>query len=70
EADFAGGYKDRNPKTFSSNFKPLARKICAECHTSAKAGDNCLTCHNYHLGVFQPVVAHTKGMFTEIKAKP
>jgi hypothetical protein len=65
EADYAAGFKDRNPATYKANFKPLPRQVCAECHTSAKAGDKCLTCHNYHLGTFQPVMAHTKGMYNE-----
>ena len=70
KADFASGFKDRNPATFEANFKPLPRAVCAECHTAAKAGDNCLTCHNYHLGVYQPVMAHTKGMFKDASSKP
>ena len=69
EADFAAGFKDRDPTTYNANFKPLPRQVCAECHTSAKAGDKCLTCHNYHLGVYQPVVAHTEGMFKEAAVK-
>jgi len=63
KADYARGFKDRDPATFNANFAPLPRAVCAECHTAAKAGDSCLTCHNYHLGVYQPVVAHTEGMF-------
>ena len=63
EADYARGFKDRDPATFNANFAPLPRAVCAECHNAAKAGDSCLTCHNYHLGVYQPVVAHTEGMF-------
>ncbi|MBT4042946.1 MAG: hypothetical protein HOF11_05520 [Rhodospirillaceae bacterium] len=69
KADFASGYKDRNPGTFAANFKPLPRAVCAECHTVSKAGDSCLTCHNYHLGVFHPVATHTKGMFKEVLDK-
>lgn len=69
KADYAGSFKDRNPATFNANFKPLPRAVCAECHTAAKAGDNCLTCHNYHLGIYQPVVAHTKGMIKEASNK-
>ena len=70
EADFAAGFKDRNPATFNANFKPLPRQVCAECHTAAKAGDKCLTCHNYHLGVYKPVMAHTKGMYKEAAKEP
>lgn len=69
KADYASAYKDRDPATFSPNFKPLPRAVCAECHTAAKAGDDCLTCHNYHLGVFLPVDTHAKGMFKEVLNK-
>ncbi len=69
KADYAGGFKDRDPATFAANFKPLPRAVCAECHTAAKAGDNCLTCHNYHLGVFLPVEAHTGGNLMEVSNK-
>ena len=62
KADYAAGFKDRDPATFTANFKPLPRAVCAECHTAAKAGDKCLTCHNYHLGVYKPVIPHTEGM--------
>ena len=65
EADFAAGFTDRNPATFNANFKPLTRQVCAECHTPDMAGDKCLSCHNYHLGIYKPVMAHTKGMYKE-----
>ena len=70
EADFASSFKDRDPTTYQANFKPLPRQVCAECHTSAKAGDKCLTCHNYHLGIYQPVEAYTSGMLKQASNKP
>ena len=70
EADFASGFNDRDPTTYQANFKPLPRQVCAECHTSAKAGDKCLSCHNYHLGIYQPVEAHTSGMLKQASNKP
>ncbi len=70
EADYAGSFKDRDPTTFEPNFHQLPRQVCAECHTSAKAGDKCLTCHNYHLGIYQPVVARTEGMYKNPEDKP
>jgi len=59
KADFAAGFKDANPHTFSSNFNPILRKVCAECHTKQVAGDSCVRCHNYHVGTFPPAVAST-----------
>ena len=70
EADYASGFNDRDPTTYQANFKPLPRQVCAECHTSAKAGDKCLSCHNYHLGIYQPVEAHTSGMLKQVSNKP
>jgi len=66
KAEFAAGYKDRNPMTFASNFKPISRQTCANCHTKEKAGDTCLTCHNYHMGLFPPAVASTAKMSESI----
>ena len=52
EAKAADGYKDRNPATFESNFASIERKTCKTCHTEQEAGDRCLTCHEFHIGVF------------------
>ena len=41
---------------FKSNFSPIAKKICAECHTAENAGDHCLVCHNYHVGDFEQLM--------------
>ena len=38
-----------NNRTFSSNFAPLTQESCASCHTPERAGNSCLTCHNYHV---------------------
>ena len=54
ESDFMASYEDRDPATFSSNFKAMHRSVCSECHQADKAGDNCLDCHNYHIGTFHP----------------
>jgi hypothetical protein len=34
---------------FVSEFKPLTKRQCAECHTKTAAGDRCQSCHNYHV---------------------
>ncbi len=39
---------------FTTNFHPMTKATCAECHTSNGAGDACLACHNYHVGDFLP----------------
>ena len=58
KADFISGYKDRDFRTFTSNFNLVSKDTCAECHSNTRtsAGDNCITCHNYHIGKFTPTV--------------
>ena len=45
-------YKGRNPHEFVSNFAPMRREICAECHVEKSAGDTCTMCHQYHIGQY------------------
>ncbi len=66
EADVAVGFKDRDPATFASNFKPIGRNACTDCHTETQAGDRCLACHNYHIGIIPPAMISAP----EIMAKP
>jgi hypothetical protein len=46
------GALPENPHMFASNFAPLSKELCAECHKPQAAGDNCLLCHRYHTGIF------------------
>jgi len=61
-SNYASGFRDRDPTTFQANFKAMPRQVCVECHTADKAGDNCLTCHNYHLGVYEPLMYTDNGL--------
>jgi hypothetical protein len=56
DSDYSLSYKDFDPDTFLSNFKGIPKALCAECHTQARASNNCLTCHNYHIGHVKPAV--------------
>lgn len=63
-ADYAGSFKSEDPQHFVSNFQPIRKEICMQCHTGQSAslvkpilrrGDqkgeirqNCLLCHVYH----------------------
>ena len=67
EVGFSDGFKDRDPTTFVSNFNPVERATCAACHTPAEAGDNCVTCHNYHIGTFPPAQTSTPKMMEQAK---
>ena len=49
-AAYLESFKDMNPATFTSNFKPLDKVSCTECHTDDTALGSCATCHNYHFG--------------------
>jgi hypothetical protein len=33
---------------FQSNFAPISKMLCAECHQPRIAGDGCVICHRYH----------------------
>jgi len=47
-----GSEANRNPHRFQSDFKPVAKAVCIECHKPKVAGDACLLCHQYHTGTF------------------
>jgi hypothetical protein len=40
----------RDPTRFQSNFNPLSKTLCIQCHRPQKVGDQCLLCHRYHIG--------------------
>jgi len=52
---FKEAYAAASPDNHSLNFEPIAREQCAECHVASAAGDDCVECHNYHLGEFVPI---------------
>ena len=45
-----GALAERDPTKFQSNFSPLSKALCIECHQPKVAGDSCLLCHRYHAG--------------------
>jgi len=46
---------DAVPTGHLLNFSPIELRVCGECHTERAASDNCVTCHNYHLGETMPI---------------
>jgi hypothetical protein len=46
----ADSYAGWDPHRFTSEFLPISKRQCAECHTATAAGDRCQSCHNYHVG--------------------
>lgn len=47
--DFEDAYRELDPAGAKFNFKPVAKKICANCHKESAARQNCSLCHNYHI---------------------
>ncbi len=53
KAKYQQSYAQPDPAKFASNFSPLPRAVCADCHNPEFAGETCLTCHNYHAGLIE-----------------
>jgi predicted CXXCH cytochrome family protein len=45
---------------FHSNFQTIDKGKCIKCHRPNQVRDDCLLCHNYHIGRFEPIVASAK----------
>jgi predicted CXXCH cytochrome family protein len=45
----AASYTDWESHSFVSEFAPLSKQQCVECHTEKAAGNRCQQCHNYHV---------------------
>jgi hypothetical protein len=43
-----------DPHAFVSDFMPLTKQHCAQCHTAKAAGESCQKCHNYHVEEIEP----------------
>jgi hypothetical protein len=37
------------PAAFVSEFTPMSKQNCVQCHTQNSAGETCQQCHNYHV---------------------
>ena len=53
---FAEGHGDYDADSFASNFKPMTIGTCRQCHNAEQVGSDCMTCHNYHVGDFNPTL--------------
>ena len=51
---FAPGQHD--PSIFHSNFRMIDKSVCAGCHQPSGVRQDCLLCHDYHIGRFKPSV--------------
>jgi hypothetical protein len=51
-------YEQGDPQAFASNFGAVKKDLCQTCHTSSKARQDCLLCHDYHVnGVVTPIMS-------------
>ena len=57
EAEVMEAFDHADPLTFAGNFQAMQKTVCTTCHTPDRAGDSCLTCHNYHVGTVSPVLS-------------
>ncbi len=48
DAHYPQAFDQVNPHHFESNFSPIRRAQCSECHAPARVRDDCMTCHEYH----------------------
>ena len=55
---FAPGQHD--PSKYFSNFQVIDKTTCAQCHRPGRVRDDCLLCHNYHVGAFRAVIPNVK----------
>ncbi|MBT5894529.1 MAG: hypothetical protein HOH61_01415 [Rhodospirillaceae bacterium] len=60
KAKYQASYAQPDPKKIASNFSPLPRAVCTDCHNAKFAGETCLTCHNYHAGRIETPFLTTK----------
>jgi hypothetical protein len=52
-ADRATSQARDDPHAFVSDFAPMSKQQCAQCHTAKLAGESCQKCHNYHVDVVE-----------------
>ena len=56
DEEFSDAYDETaSPEGHVLNFEPIALNVCGGCHTQNAAGDDCVKCHNYHLGKSTPM---------------
>lgn len=48
DAQYSEAFEQNDPMVFASNFSPVTKGTCVECHNGQVAGQDCRTCHEYH----------------------
>jgi mono/diheme cytochrome c family protein len=47
-ANYAAGFETVDPASFSSNFFPITKTTCVQCHAEERVRQDCQLCHRYH----------------------
>jgi len=68
DADFKLAYTGFDARKFESNFHPIKKSACIQCHQSGRVSESCTTCHKYHIGDFFTSGARMKEIRTELTA--
>ena len=59
-------YFNTSPSSdFTGSFASITKESCVTCHKPQHVGDNCLTCHNYHVGDF-PLTARSTELIESV----
>ena len=56
----ASATTSHDASSFHGSFMMIDKRTCATCHRPNQVRDDCLVCHNYHIGRFEPLVANSK----------
>jgi len=65
-ADFKKAYGSFDATQFESNFQPIKKASCVQCHQSGRANESCSTCHKYHIGNFFASEFRMKEIHTQL----
>jgi len=66
EADFKLAYGGFDATKFESNFQPIKKATCIQCHQSGRVNESCTTCHKYHIGDFFTSETRMKDIHTQV----
>ncbi len=57
---FEKSYQSLKPAVLQPNFKQVKMKVCATCHKSTAARQDCVLCHDYHVAPMSTPITSTK----------
>ena len=66
DADFKQAFEGFDATKFESNFSPIKKSACIQCHKSGQVNERCTTCHKYHVGDFFSSKSRMKDVHTKM----